>query len=140
MTTHKLTNGCTDPRLPEWEERAFAHEVVCSAVQIAGLDGRLRQLVDGLADFGVEADVLATLGRSQFCLIEFDSMVCSETRIAMLATEGDLIVIGRETGDGLELDGLMTHDSFWAYLGSYPNIYKHLKVGNGQHEYWHTAK
>lgn len=131
-----LTNGCTNPLLPEWEDHAWAHEVVFSSTQWSKLSANWLEIVEGLTVFGVAAGDLAALNRGEFLCVEFGYLGAGDTYIAVLSTAADLVVITEDTEDGVDLQGLMTHQGFWDYLGSFPNIYKHLKVGNGREKYW----
>lgn len=137
--TEELQNGCTDKRFLEWTDRAWAHEVVYGTEQLPKLSGDWLEIVEeGLASLGITPDEIRVITQGEFLVVEFDS-VTKGSYSAFLGTNYDLVVICHESDSGADIDGLMTHAAFWDYLGSFPNIYKHLKVSNGRHSYWRKA-
>lgn len=124
-----LQNDCTDKRLIEWSNRCWAHEIVFSTTQMKDLVGVSCDFLESMAGYGVPPEMMDVLARSEFLHVEFETMNGASTRMAFLATEADFVAIGDDCDGVFELLGWMTHDAFWEYLGSFPNIFKHLQPG-----------
>lgn len=134
-----LNNGCADERLVGWSERAVAHEVVGACYQMASLNENWIAIIEDLETYGVLPAELGVLKCSEFLFVEFEAICGEGGYIALLATGADTVILCRDMSDGVEIVGTMSHHGFWAYLGSFPNVFKHLKVGNGQQKYWSGA-
>ncbi|WP_415912382.1 hypothetical protein [Neptuniibacter sp. QD37_11] len=136
MSKHELQNGCTDKRLPEWAERAWAHSVVNSSQQWSEISKEWFEIIAQVETMGATDDDLAALANTECLYVGFVSLDAGDSQAALLCTAADIVVLLYEYDDFTEAEGLMTHEAFWEYLGSFPNVYKHLRIGNGRQKYW----
>jgi hypothetical protein len=136
--SQSLSNGCTDPRLSEWSDMAWAHEVTCSTAMTNELaDNWIEIVLHELdEDYKINADC-------EFLFLGFVGMD-DEDYTAILFTATDTVVLCQSLSDETNLDhdgtdaiGIMTHSGFWAYFNSFPNCYKHMvSTSCSRHEYW----
>ncbi len=130
-------------KLLEFQEKAWAHEVVVASMEVNSVDELLtvHWNIDENAD-GYFVHESIPEDSVSLLLVEFDfDGKCYE---AAFCEELDLVFLGENIGIGddhqeqyFEFQGTMKTDGFWSYLDSMPNKYKYMiEDSTGRSEYW----
>ena len=123
MEINKLINGCTDKRLIEWQTKASQYEVVNTIMQMKIIDIIERDKI--FVDYGISVEV------EQNCLLVGIKNINDYQVDALLLTKDDIVLLRdiEEIEGGLADAGpigTMSHNNFWNWLESFPNINKWL--------------
>jgi len=132
----EMYNGCKDPRLLEWINRAISHEIVSEAVMVNGIDENIiNQIIEYIPG-------LPTITSCEHVYVVFPSTKGDIDNVAYILTNPEIVVMTLSCEQNefnptiCGFFGAMTHKEFWAYLDTFPNCYKHMSYGRWTSGYW----
>jgi hypothetical protein len=118
MSDIRLSNGCTKSILAEWSEKAWAHSVTTSSQM-------LKELPEAWRECGsFKGEVSSDNGEVLF--VGFDYLGGNYDAIFFANTQEVAIILNAtiDEEEFIECSGVMTVDSFFAFLDSMPNMKK----------------
>ena len=108
------------PQLLEWEQQAIRYEVIACAERWQQLPPELHRQIEQAVGRAVDP-------RQQLLFLSFDGLMERRYSAFLLTQPGQVVLYYEDAGDLThEYIGLLSPEGLWAFLESFPNVYRYL--------------